>query len=224
MNIVETIQDKIKALLPPGTSCDKDIAMAMLMRDPDNFASLLNATDFFAEKILPEELVERDSRLASLRFADMEKMKKKGQTLYRGVYKTWYGRYTFHVGLENASDSDPILAVRNLNYDATDYHVQTAAKEKENRRKWKEREKGLTNGEWLRKFRKTDSIDMLVTAVLFTGEGWDCAKDVKDMFPVPDGYVKRKPSWPLLIINPFEMSDEKILAMESDDMKFVWVW
>ena len=52
MKLIETIQNKIKALHPPGTSCDKDIAMAVLMRDPDNFASLINATDFFAEKIL----------------------------------------------------------------------------------------------------------------------------------------------------------------------------
>lgn len=38
MKLIETIQNKIKALHPPGTSCDKDIAMAVLMRDPDNFA------------------------------------------------------------------------------------------------------------------------------------------------------------------------------------------
>ena len=44
------------------------------------------------------------------------------------------------------------------------------------------------------------------------------------MIRVPDDYVKRKPTWPLEIINPHEMSDEKILAMESNDMKFVWVW
>ncbi len=220
MKLIETIQNKIKALHPPGTSCDKDIAMAVLMRDPDNFASLINATDFFAEKILPEDLVERDSRLASLRFADMEKMKKKGQTLYRDVYKTWYGRYTFHVGLENASDGDPTLAVRNLNYDSTDYHMQTAAKQKENRKKWEKKPEGLTNQEWLRKLENKDSLDMVFTAVLFTGEVWDCATDIKDMIRVPDDYVKRKPTWPLEIINPHEMSDEKILAMESNDMKF----
>ena len=67
MKLIETIQNKIKSLHPPGTSCDKDIAMAVLMRDPDNFASLINVTGFFAEKILPDDLVERDSRLASLR-------------------------------------------------------------------------------------------------------------------------------------------------------------
>ena len=217
MKFVEAIQKKIN---PPGTSCDKDIAMAVLMRDPDNFASLINGTGFFAEKILPEDLVERDSRLASLRFADMERMKKKGQTLYRDVYKTWYGRYTFHVGLENASMSDPTLAVRNLNYDATEYHVQTVSKQRENRKKWENGKKGLSNDEWLRKLEKTEPVEMLMTAVLFTGEEWDCASDIRDMIPVPDDYVKRKPTWPLEIINPHEMSDEKILAMESNDMKF----
>lgn len=108
MKFVERLR---KTINPPGTSCAKDIAMAVLMRDPDNFAALINATGFFAEKIRPEDLVERDSRLSSLRFADLERMKKKGQTLYRDVYKTWFGRYTFHVGLENASAGDPTLAV-----------------------------------------------------------------------------------------------------------------
>ena len=61
---------------------------------------------------------------------------------------------------------------------------------------------------------------MIVTAVLFTGGEWDCAKDIRDMFEIDDEYVRWKPSWPLQIINPHEMGDEEILAMESNDMKF----
>lgn len=195
--------------------------MAVLMRDPVNFASLFNSLQFFKEKIRPEDLADRDSRVASLRFEDMERMKKKGQTLYRDVFKTWSGRYKVHMGIENASESDPTLAIRTLNYDATEYHVQMAAKQKENRKKWKgKNEKGLTEEEWLRKFKKRDSLELLVTAVLFTGGEWDCAKDIRDMFEIDDEYVRWKPSWPLQIINPHEMGDEEILAMESNDMKF----
>ena len=123
MKLIDNIKEKLKSLSPPGTSCDKDIAMAVLMRDPKNFASLFNSLHFFKEKIRPEDLMERDSRLASLRFEDMERMKKKGQTLYRDVYKTWYGKYKVHFGLENASESDPTLAIRTLNYDAMEYHI-----------------------------------------------------------------------------------------------------
>ena len=126
-----------------------------------------------------------------------------------------------HMGIENASESDPTLAIRTLNYDATEYHIQMAAKQKENRKKWKgKNEKGLTEEEWLRKFKKRDSLELLVTAVLFTGGEWDCAKDIRDMFEIDDEYVRWKPSWPLQIINPHEMGDEEILAMESNDMKF----
>ena len=224
MNIIEKVKEQLKLVSPPGTSCDKDIAMAVLMRDPANFASLFNAMQFFKEKIRSEDLVERDSKLASLRFEDMERMKKKGQTLYRDVFKTWVGKYKVHMGIENASAGDPTLAIRTLNYDATEYHIQMAAKQKENRKKWEKKPEGLTNQEWLRKLENKDSLDMVFTAVLFTGEVWDCATDIKDMIRVPDDYVKRKPTWPLEIINPHEMSDEKILAMESNDMKFVWVW
>ena len=219
MKIVEKIKEQL--ISAPGTSCDKDIAMAVLMRDPENFASLFNSMHIFKEKIRPEDLVERDSRLATLRFEDMERMKKKGQTLYRDVYKTWIGRYKVHMGLENASAGDPTLAIRTLNYDATEYHTQMAAMQKENRKKWKgKKEKGLTEEEWLRKLKMTDSLELLVTAVLFTGVEWDCAKDIRDMFEIPDEYVKWKPSWPIFIVNPYEMSDEEILAMESNDMKF----
>lgn len=89
MKMIEKTKEQLKLTSPPGTSCDKDIAMAVLMRDPANFASLFNSLRFFKEKIRPEDLMERDSRLASLRFEDMERMKKKGQTLYRDVFKTW---------------------------------------------------------------------------------------------------------------------------------------
>ena len=218
MNIIEKVKEQLKLVSPPGTSCDKDIAMAVLMRDPANFASLFNAMQFFKEKIRPEDLVKRDSKHASLRFEDMERMKKKGQTLYRDVFKTWVGKYKVHMGIENASAGDPTLAIRILNYDATEYHIQMAAKQKENRKKWKgKKEKGLTE-EWLRKLEKADSLEMFVTAVLFTGEEWDCARDIKDMIDVPDEYVRWKPSWTLQIINQHEM--KKILAMESNDLKF----
>lgn len=153
------------------------------MRDPENFAALFNSLHFFKEKISPEDLVERDSQLMSLRFKDLERMKKKGQKLYRDVYKTWLGRFRVHMGLENASESDPTLAIRTLNYDATEYHIQMAAKQKENEKKWKVgMPNGLSDEEWLRKFKKTDSLELLVTAVLFTGQEWDCAKDIRDMF------------------------------------------
>ena len=135
MKMIEKIKEQLKLTSPPDTLCDKDIAMAVLMRDPKNFAALFNSLHLFKEKIFPEDLADRDSRLASMRFKGMERMKKKGQTLYRDVYKTWYGKYKVHFGLENASMSDPTLAIRTLNYDAKEFHIQMAAKQKENRKK-----------------------------------------------------------------------------------------
>ena len=40
------------------------------------------------------------------------------------------------------------------------------------------------------------------------------------MFVVPEEFMKWMPSWPVNVINPHAMSDEEIMAMESDDMKF----
>lgn len=60
-----------------------------------------------------------------------------GQTLYRDVFKTWAGRYKVHMCLENALAGDPTLAIRILNYDATEYHIQMVAKQKKTGRSGK---------------------------------------------------------------------------------------
>lgn len=63
MKMIEKTKEQLKLTSPPGTSCDKDIAMAVLMRDPAKFASLFNSLHFFKEKIRREDLMERDCGL-----------------------------------------------------------------------------------------------------------------------------------------------------------------
>lgn len=71
--IRKNTKEKVKKVSPyPGTTSQKDICMAVLLSNPDNFAALFNATHFFPEKILPEDLEERDSRLSTMRFEEIE--------------------------------------------------------------------------------------------------------------------------------------------------------
>ena len=225
--IRKNAKEKVKKVSPyPGTTSQKDICMAVLLSNPDNFAALFNATHFFPEKILPEDLEERDSRLSTMRFEQIEERVAKGQTLARDILKDWHGPYTFGLGIENQTTADPAMPVRSLNYDAIGYQKQVKAIRDANNRKWSKRKqktrlpKDLTDGEKLSRFKKTDTIHPMVTAVLYTGDAWDCATDLKEMFVVPEELMKWMPSWPVNVINPHAMSDEEIMAMESDDMKF----
>ncbi len=209
---------------PSGTARQKDICMAVLLSNPSNFAALFNSLHIFQEKILPEDLEERDSRLSTLRFAYFEEMVKKGQTLYRDIIKLWRtARAIVFLAMESQTQSVPTLPVRSLNYDAANYDKQIHAVRERNRKQWLNEGKmpiGLTPGEFMEKFTVDDALYPLVTAVLFTGEEWNCAKNLNEMFNIPDNFMKDIPSWPLHIINPHTMSDEEIMNMDNNDMKF----
>ena len=60
----------------------------------------------------------------------------------------------------------------------------------------------------------------MVTLVLFTGDEWDCAADLNGMFAIPKNFMVQIPSWQLHIVDPHKMSDEEIMKMDSNDMKF----
>ena len=63
---------------PSGTSRQKDVCIVILLSNPYNFGALFNYLDLFEDKIRPEELVEMDSRISTLRFSILEEMVKKG--------------------------------------------------------------------------------------------------------------------------------------------------
>ena len=214
---------------PSGTSRQKDICIAVLLSNPYNFAALFNYLDLFEDKIRPEELEEMDSRISTLRFSTFEELVKKGQTLYRDILKLWHGRARVFLGIEGQSEAVPTMPVRSLNYDSANYDRQTNVVGALNINAWTDEEghfhspKGLTSGEFMDKFKKRDKIVPIKTAVLFTGEEWDCARNLSEMFELPDGFMKEVPSWPVKIINPHTMSDEEILNMDNNDMKFFMI-
>ena len=109
---------------PPGTDRQIATCMAILLSNPHNFAALFNALFIFRDKILPEDLEERDSRSSVLRFADYEDMVRKGQTLNRDNYKIWHGVIPVFLGIENESKADPALSIRVLNYESVNYERQ----------------------------------------------------------------------------------------------------
>lgn len=210
---------------PPGTARQIDICMAILLSNPYNFASLFNALHIFHDKILPEDLMEMDSRQSTLRFKDFEEMEKKGQTLNRDNLKIWRGRIPVYLGAENESKADPTMVIRMLNYEAINYERQVSAIQDRNEKAWSDDgqlhyPEELTAGERLSKFKKTDRVYPVVTAVLFTGDTWDCATNLNEMFTMPENHMSWIPSWPLHIVDAHKMSDEEIMAMDSNNMKF----
>ena len=214
---------------PSGTSRQKDVCIAVLLSNPHNFAALFNYLDLFEDKIRPEELVEMDSRISTLRFSILEEMVKKGQTLYRDILKLWHGRVTVMLGIEGQSQAMPTMPVRSLNYDSANYDRQANAVRDLNINAWTDEDGhlhspvGLTSGEFMDKFKKQNKIVPIKTAVLFIGEEWDCARNLSEMFEMPDGFMKEVPTWPVKIIDPHTMSDEEIMNMDNNDMKFFMI-
>ena len=210
---------------PPGTAQQIDTCMAILLSNPYHFAALFNSLHIFSEKILPEDLVELDSRQSVLRFMDYDGIDKKGQTLHRDNIKLWKGRIPVCLGAENESKADPTMVIRTLNYEAINYERQISAIQDRHEAEWSDGKelhfpKDLTAGEKLSRFTKADKVYPVVTAVLFTGDTWDCATNLNEMFTIPENFMNWIPSWPLFIIDPHTMRDEEIMAMDNNDMKF----
>lgn len=115
------------------------------------------------------------------------------------------------IGIENQSDIHYAMPVRNMLYDALQYHRQMqeiAEKHRNNK----------TNQNFTSGFQKEDELIPVITIVVYFGaKPWDGAMSLHEMMPsAPPELLQYVADYPLLLIDPHRMQDDTANKLQSN--------
>ena len=208
-----------------GQGTKKDSVTTLLFKaNNKNFAELFNRTLLADDPAAPEELEEEDIKeTAFLRIT-----KEGGGTSlvqYRDVAKRIRKERIFAIlGIENQSEIDYAMPYRVLELDFVNYARQMQSIRERHDAEWKaedghlHRPSGITAGEYLGRFLKTDRIIRCMTLVVYWGETpWDGPTKLSDLF---EGGGGAKASCAVQVdmnlLDVCRMSDEEICRYTGD--------
>lgn len=121
---------------------------------------------------------------------------------------------TVMIGIENQSYVDPVMPIRILCYDADIYEMQVKKKQKENDKS------ELKRGEFLSGIKYTDRF-IAVYSIVFnlSTEKWHGPKNIAELV----NPVRQQAGYPIIVLDPSELSEEKIRKCRSEAGKLLMV-
>ena len=154
------------------------------MKQNDRFADVCNYYLFNGESvIMADELEEKDITELGLFEGDKNKVtsiQKLRDVLKRCVVKSANGVVYMVIGIENQTDVNYAMVIRNMVYDALNYASQVEGYSKGHRAK-----KDLEGAEFLSGLAKTDKLMPVVTITIYWKSGkWDGARSIHEMLDV----------------------------------------
>ena len=169
-------------------------ALALLMSNPRNFASLCSTLDEPFVPIRANDLTIIKPPLSFQKYISELDLGIPEQA----VIQEWkFDRYRLHLMVVSTALDDPLLAFHIWYYFVKYLNMQCDA--------------GAVK------------LIPLIPAVFYTGETWECVTDFKDMIePGPEGFCKTdlRPSLPFTVNGPYMTDEEKIFDMPSNDLRF----
>ena len=171
-------------------------ALALLMSNPRNFASLFNTLDEPFVPIRANDLTIVKPPLSFHTFVNDLNRWSHAQAV---IQECKVDRYRLHLMVVSTVLDDPLLAFHIWYYFVKYLNMQCDA--------------GAAAGKLI----------PLIPAVFYTGETWECVTDFKDMIePGPEGFCRcdLRPSFPFTVNGPYMTDEEKILDMPSNDLRF----
>ena len=171
----------------------KDVMTAIYLRDQNRFADLINVHCFNGKAVIhPEDVQEMDSTQIS---AEKNGYSRRYQDLIRKVAcRTQF----ILIGVEEQSQVDYAMPIRVMRYDGGRYEQQLQDKKREH-----QKEKDLSEKEFLSGISREDSFLPVVTIVLYFGKHWDGARNLHellDMDKIPVEMRKFVVNYPLHLI------------------------
>lgn len=148
---------------------EKDLVDYAYLSDEERYADLFNGTLFGGKQVLePERLREADTRS---RTADKKRPRN------RDILKKYGDDASYMVlGVENQEEISYCMPFRMLEYETAEYSRQVRRIKRKNKNA-----KGLSEGEFLEKYRKEDRINPCVSLVLYWGSSWDGSETLQEM-------------------------------------------
>ena len=168
----------------------KDISWNVFFEKNERFADFINANAFNGKAFVEaKDLSPVDSKAIQTASATG-----KGNTFYRdGTRKVAFGIHFAIVDLEYQETVNYAMPLTIMHYELAEYERQKRTISREIKEEYQHRERShsttmaaLTSGEYLYGFKKDNRLYPMVTFVLFTGEEWDGAKELKEIFDFGD--------------------------------------
>lgn len=188
----------------------KDVSWNVFFEDDTRFADFINACGCNGEvTILPEDLLEEDTKNVFRQGDDGAR-----STTYRDmIRKVARGINFIIVGIEHQETVNYGMPLTIMGYELGYYNKQRRHISRENK---KNKEK-LKDGEFLYGLRKEDKLYPAVTFVLYTGEDWDRAINLKGILNfnnIPENLQKLVQDYNIHLINIREWKDTNVFQTD----------
>lgn len=166
----------------------KDTGWKEFFSDDERYADVINGIGCKGKQVVKkEDLQEMDTQTGFFRrpkFIHKLVQSGKGNVRIRDcIRKAAFGMNFAIIGIENQETTDYSIPLRNMSYDVGEYEKQAVKVRKEVRRN----HKGLSVGEYLYGFRKSDRLLPAVTFILYSGsQPWQGPKTLHEMLDFTD--------------------------------------
>lgn len=188
----------------------KDTITKEYMSKPQYFADAFNSSVFKGKQIVKSDslsLQEMDSTELGIVITDDAKdiVQKVRDVLKKSVIMDDGKTAFLLLGIENQSEINYAMPVKNLIYDALNYGQQINKIALLHRK-----EKDVKSAEFLSGFSKTDKIMPVITLTVYFGSNaWDAPRCLKDMFPedIDEEILREVEDYKLHLIVPTEIKD-----------------
>jgi len=163
---------------------EKDLQKKSYFSDEKRFADLINGiVGAGKELIVPSDVSDMDSQTGFSRLlpAFGEKKGRRKQHYRDMVKKAVFGMNFMVIGLENQEEVHYLMPLRCMAYETDEYEHQAVKVRKRVRR-----QKGISPAEFLSGFTKQDRLKPCITLVLYYGEDWDGAKNLRSLLEFTD--------------------------------------
>ena len=206
-----------------GQGMQKDTAATLLFKtNNENFAELFNRALPCEPPLSAEELQDEDIKeTARIRITRGDGSVSLVQ--YRDVVKSVKSGRSFAVfGIEHQSEIDYAMPFRVLELDFVNYARQMQVIQEKHNAEWgsgrgqRHIPEGLTSGEYLGRFLKTDRLSRCVTLVLYWGkEPWDGPVKLSDLF-ADDTETAYALQLEIRLLDVCRMADEEICSYTGE--------
>lgn len=199
---------------------DIDKATKKYMSDNHNFADIFNYVIFGGESVIhPDQLQELDPTEIESLYVDENgtaSMVEKNRDVLKEITAKSddYATYVL-MGIENQTNVDYGMPVRNMLYDALSYTKQIEEIKKQHK---EDKNYGNKHGEFISGIHKDDRLNPVITLVVFWApEKWDGPRSLHDMLTdVRPEFLKYIADYQINIVAPEELENDDYKKFHSD--------
>ena len=197
-----------------------DVLTKNFMDDNNRFADAINCAFYDGKQVIKnDDLQELDTNELTVS-KDKNKTKKNNRDVLKSaiIKKTNNCTYQIIFGIENQTNVDNTMPIRNMLYDALRYDKQIKHIKKNNLDSKDDKIK-LTSEEFLSGFRKEDKLLPVVSLVVYFGcNKWDGPLSLCELLDIDkdDELLTYINDYKVTLLSPVSISDEKLNKLNSD--------